>query len=170
VTVSPGTTLELAGPVSALGASGGIRAQIINDSTASGLVVSGANQSVGAIDGGGLTTINAGSELTADHIIQGALVIGGTAAEPAKLTIAPSDSAIGLSGALPLPTLFGEGLEKVVPQSMPFNDDSSSQSSSAESFPNGGRPVSVPEPSFLSFVVTAFLGFSAWQICRRVSP
>ena len=170
VTVAPGATLELAGPISALGDASGNRAQIINDSTAPGLIVSGANQTVGAIDGGGSTTINAGGDLTADHIIQRALAIGGTAAEPAKLTIAPSDSAMGLLGALALPTLFGEGLERIVPQSMPFNDDSSSQSSSAESFPNGGKPVSVPEPSFLSFVVTAFLGFSAWQIRRRVSP
>ena len=140
VTVAPGATLELAGSISALGDASGNRAQIINDSTGSGLVVSGANQVVGAIDGGGSTTISAGGDLTADHIIQSALVIGGTAAEPAKLTIVPSDSAMGLLGALAFPKSFGEGLETFVPQSMPFNDDSSNRSSPPEGLTDAGKP------------------------------
>jgi autotransporter-associated beta strand protein len=170
VTVAPGATLELAGPISAFGDASGDRAQIINDSTAPGLIVSGANQTVGAIDGGGSTTINAGGDLTADNIIQSALVIGGTAAESAKLTIAPSDSGMGLLGALAFPTPFGQGLDTFVPHLMQVNNNSSSPSLSAEGLPDAGKPDSVPEPSFLSFVVTAFLGFSAWQIRRRVWP
>ena len=72
-TVASGATLELAGSVSALGTAGGNRVHIVNNSTASGLVVSGTNQVVGAIDGSGNTQVNAGSDLTANHIIQNAL-------------------------------------------------------------------------------------------------
>jgi autotransporter-associated beta strand protein len=100
VTVSPGATLELAGSISALGSSGGNRAHVINDSAASGLVVSGSNQIVGAIDGGGSTMINAGGELTADRIIQNALVIDGTADSHSTLTIAASsDGPVGATAA-----------------------------------------------------------------------
>jgi autotransporter-associated beta strand protein len=169
VTVAPGATLELAGPISALGDASGNRAQIINDSTTSGLIVSGANQIVGAIDGGGSTAISAGGDLTADHIIQTALAIGGTVAEPAKLTIAPSDSAIGLLGALASPTSFREGLETFVSHPTRVNDDSLGPSSLAEGFSDAGNPVSVPEPSLLSLAVTAFLSFAAWRIRRCLS-
>ncbi|HEV2968811.1 MAG TPA: IPT/TIG domain-containing protein [Pirellulales bacterium] len=44
------------------------------------------------IEGPGNLTVDAGSSLTANHIVQGALVIGGTADAPAMLTIAASDS------------------------------------------------------------------------------
>jgi len=93
VTVAAGATLELAGSISALGASGGNRAHIINSSTASGIVVSGTNQVVGAIDGAGMTQISAGGGLTANHIVQSALVIGGTAASHALVTIDASNAA-----------------------------------------------------------------------------
>ncbi len=99
VTVSPGATLELAGTISALGSAGGNGAHIINDSIAQGLVVSGSHQVVGAIDGSGSTMINAGSDLTADHIVQDALVIEGTAASHAMLTIASSNDATGIAAA-----------------------------------------------------------------------
>ena len=46
----------------------------------------------GGIEGPGNLTVNAGSSLTANHIVQGALVIGGTAGSPATVTIAASDS------------------------------------------------------------------------------
>src|SRR5205807_8665063 len=78
VAVSGTATLELAGSASAL-SSGANRANILNNSTAAaGLLITGTNQIVGAIDGSGTTQVNAGSDLTANHIIQGALVIGGT--------------------------------------------------------------------------------------------
>ena len=92
VTVAPGATLELAGAVSALGAAGGQRARIINDSAADGLIVSAGDQVVGDIDGAGTTTVEAGSELTADHIVQAALAIGGNATSSAEVTIAPSSA------------------------------------------------------------------------------
>ena len=86
-------TLELSGPNSAITGGSG-RANIINTSMAAvGLLVSGTNELVGKIDGTGNTTISAGGNLTASHIVQNALVIGGTSANPAVVTIAASDAA-----------------------------------------------------------------------------
>jgi autotransporter-associated beta strand protein len=90
-TVASGTTLELAGSVSALGTAGGNRAHIVNNSTSAGVVVSGTHQVVGGIDGAGDIQINAGSDLTANHIIQNALTIGGTAGSPGLVTVDASD-------------------------------------------------------------------------------
>jgi autotransporter-associated beta strand protein len=104
LTVDGAATLELAGAVSNL-AGGSQPVNIANDSTASaGVEVSGTHQAVGSITGAGSTTIDAASDLTANRIVQGALVIGGSAGSPAMLTIAPSDSsgnplAVGTSSA-----------------------------------------------------------------------
>ncbi len=85
-------TLELSGPNSAITGGSG-RADIINTSTAAaGLLVSGTNELVGKIDGTGNTMVSAGGKLTASHIVQNALVIGGTSANPAVVTIAASDA------------------------------------------------------------------------------
>jgi hypothetical protein len=65
---------------------------INNSSAAAGLHVTGTNQQVGGINGSGTTKVEASSNLTANHIIQSALVIGGDATHPAMVTIAPSDS------------------------------------------------------------------------------
>ncbi len=46
----------------------------------------------GGIDGTGDLAVNAGNNLTANHIVQSALVIGGTAESPAMVTIAASDA------------------------------------------------------------------------------
>jgi hypothetical protein len=89
--VSSGATLELAGSVSAL-ANGPNRVNITNNSNAPGILVSGTNQQVGNIDGSGTTQVNAGSDLTANHIVQGALVIGGTLKNPGLVTIDASDA------------------------------------------------------------------------------
>ncbi len=91
-TVSGGATLELAGAVSGL-AAGLNRVNIANTSNAAaGLLVSGTHQQVGGIDGSGTTQVNAGSDLTANHIIQTALVIGGTINNPGLVTIDASDA------------------------------------------------------------------------------
>jgi hypothetical protein len=45
------------------------------------------------LDGSGTTQINAGSDLTANHIVQGALVIGGASKNPGLVTIDASDAA-----------------------------------------------------------------------------
>jgi fibronectin-binding autotransporter adhesin len=91
VTVASGAQLELAGSVAALAAGSG-RVDVVNSSAAPGVLVSGTNQQVGGIDGSGTTSINAGSDLTANHIIQTTLMIGGTAASAGAVTIAPSDA------------------------------------------------------------------------------
>ena len=91
-TVASGATLELAGSVSAL-SSATNRVNIVNNSSAAaGVLVSGTSQQVGGIDGTGTTQVNAGSDLTANHIVQGTLIIGGTANSAASVTIAPSDA------------------------------------------------------------------------------
>ncbi len=94
VQVADHGTLELAGSVSTLGSPDSVnRAAIANNSAAAaGLLVTGAGQRVGAIDGSGTTEVDSGSDLTASHIIQGALIIGGMAGEPAMVTIAASDA------------------------------------------------------------------------------
>ncbi len=95
VTIAKDATLELAGTVSALGVTGGAKAHIINGSASGGLVVSSGNQVVGGIDGTGTTTVAEDSQLTVDHIVQGALIINGQAGHPGLLTIAPSNFSVG---------------------------------------------------------------------------
>jgi autotransporter-associated beta strand protein len=92
-TVSGSATLELAGSVSALSQISAGRVDVIDNSTAvAGLHVTGSHQQVGGVDGSGTTTLEASSDLTANYIIQSALVIGGDATHPATVTIAASDS------------------------------------------------------------------------------
>jgi autotransporter-associated beta strand protein len=90
-TVNVGSTLELAGSVSAL-SSATNRANITTVATSNGVLVSGTNQRVGQINGAGSVVVNSGSDLTADHIVQSALVIQGSAGRPAVVTIAASDA------------------------------------------------------------------------------
>ncbi|HEV3024796.1 MAG TPA: autotransporter-associated beta strand repeat-containing protein, partial [Pirellulales bacterium] len=91
--VAAGATLELAGSVSALAAAAN-RVNIMNNSQASagGLLASGSNQQVGAIDGTGNTVVASDASLTSNHIIQNALAIGGSSGHAAVMTIAASDS------------------------------------------------------------------------------
>jgi autotransporter-associated beta strand protein len=108
-TVAGGGTLELAGSVSAL-SSNSNRVDVVNNSSSAGILVSGTNQQVGNIDGSGTTQVNAGSDLTANHIIQSALVIGGTAASHGLVTIAASDSSdnpLAISDSVGVPALAG---------------------------------------------------------------
>ena len=93
--VNGSATLELAGSVSNLSSAMGppIRAAVVNNSSAAaGLLVSGPNQQVGGIDGLGDVVVTDGASLTADHIVQTALAIGGTATNQANVTISASDS------------------------------------------------------------------------------
>ena len=107
VTVASAGTLELAGTVSALSSAVKVTEATAIKRPAAALVVSGTNQQIGNLDGSGTTQINAGSDLTANHIIQSALVIGGTASSPALVNIDASDmsgnplaESSGFSGAL----------------------------------------------------------------------
>ncbi len=99
-TIAPGVTvnvigtgtLDLSGFVSAFtgGASGN---SITNNSSAtSGIVISGTSQVVGNVDGTGTLSVDAGSDLTANHIVENALVIGGTTGNFATVTIDASDA------------------------------------------------------------------------------
>ncbi len=139
--IAPGTTLELAGVISALGASGGNRATIINDS-ATGLLIAGKNQIVGGIDGAGATVIDAGSDLTADHIIQSALMIGGTTTAHGRLTIAPSDAAGD-------PLLQADSVAVGAP------------------FDAAGETTSAPEPTSLLLALVAAVTIVFLQFRRR---
>ncbi len=87
--IDAGATLELAGSVSAL-ASGPARVNIVNSSTTAGVLVTGQNQRTGSIDGGGSTAVAPSADLTADHIIQSALIIEGAPGQPGLVTIAGS--------------------------------------------------------------------------------
>ncbi len=91
VAVNGAGTLELAGSISAL-SSGSNRVNIVNSSSAPGVLITGTNQIVGAIDGLGNTQVNAGSDLIANHIIQSSLIIGGTAGSHGLVTIDASDA------------------------------------------------------------------------------
>ncbi len=89
-TVSGTGALELAGTVSALNAN----VNIANSSTApAGIVVSGQNQIVGAIDGAGNLAVSDGGSVTVNHITAGSLIIG----NGATFTIAASISSGNLS-------------------------------------------------------------------------
>jgi RHS repeat-associated protein len=63
-----------------------------NDNSSLTLTGAGTLTISGGIEGTGNLTVNAGNSLTAGHIIQSALVIGGTAGSPATVTIAASDA------------------------------------------------------------------------------
>ncbi len=175
-TVTSGATLELAGSVSAL-SSGSNRVNIINNSQqASGgmLLVSGTNQQVGAIDGTGDTMVNDGSDLTANHIVQNALVIGGTAGNPGLVTIDASDasgnpldqsSGLALAGSLSSSGSFGtDGITSTNLSSSGLAD------LGVPSFGDSvGRvnPSSVPEPPTLLLALLAALGVVSTRFARH---
>jgi autotransporter-associated beta strand protein len=170
VSVASGATLELAGTISALGSAGGNRAHIVNSSTASGVLISGTNQVVGGVDGSGNVHVNAGSDLTADHIIQNALIIGGSAGARGLVTIDASDAlgnplaAVGLATTTPIPNApLDAGANLVDPLGyFPTGD------SLAASLPlvSAVHPAAVPEPSTLLMFAVGEL-FLAVGVFRR---
>ncbi len=172
-TVNNGATLELAGSVSTL-SNGSNRVNITNDSrAAAGILVSGTHQQVGNIDGSGTTQVNAGASLTADRIIQGSLIIGGTSGSHALVTIDASDA----SGN-PLDVPSGLAVADSLTPSEPFGAGESSSANvssvgqgadvAAESLGNsvGSDPSPVPEPSTLLLALLAFLGVVGTQFAR----
>jgi hypothetical protein len=172
--VNNSATLELAGSVSAL-SSGANRVNITNSSNASaGVLVSGTHQVVGNIDGSGTTQVNAGSDLTANHIIQHALVIGGAAGSPGLVTINASDA----SGN-PLGVPSGFVVASSLTPSGPFGAGEASSASvssvgegvdvAAVSLGNsiGGDPSPVPEPTTLLLALLAVLGVVSTKFARH---
>jgi hypothetical protein len=173
--IASGATLELAGSVSAL-SSGGNRVNILNTSAAPGVLVSGTNQQVGDIDGSGMTQVNAGSDLTANHIIQSALMIGGTAASHGLVTIDASDA----SGN-PLDESRELVLAGSVTPSSPFAAGgmcSANLSNATIGSENGAvlamgnsvgskNPAPVPEPSTLLLGILAVLGVISTHFVRH---
>jgi fibronectin-binding autotransporter adhesin len=176
--VASGATLELAGSVSAL-SSGSNRVNIINNSQqVSGgmLLVSGTNQHVGAIDGTGDTVVNAGSDLTANHIIQNTLVIGGAAGNPGLVTIDASDasgnplgqsSGFASAGSLTPSDPFGAGSISSANLSSGAGGGTGLAALSLGSSIGGGNPAPVPEPSTFLLALLAVLGLVGAQFARR---
>jgi T5SS/PEP-CTERM-associated repeat protein len=149
VNVSGSATLELAGSVSAL-ASSTNRTAVANSSAAlAGLLVSGTNQIVGGIDGSGTTLVNAGSDLTATHIVQSALIIGGTAGSPALVTIDASDASGNPLDGLAVPTT-----------SLTFESPSTDGGNLASSVVSGvnGDPAAAPSAPLPSNSTTGAAG------------
>jgi autotransporter-associated beta strand protein len=171
-----GGTLELAGSVSSLSI-GSNRVNITNNSSATaGILISGTNQRVGNVDGSGATQVNAGSDLTANHVIQSALMIGGTATSHGLVTIDPSDAA-----GNPLDQPNGVDLAGSLTPSSPFAAGGLSSASlsigttgSADIVgPMIGNPVEsnnlspVPEPSTLLLALLAVLGVLSTQFAQH---
>ncbi len=90
---------------------------VVNNSTAvAGLLISGTCLEIKSIDGTGTTQVNAGGDVTTDHIVQGALIINGTAGNQGSVTIDASDSSgnplangLSLAGSLSPDGPFGAG-------------------------------------------------------------
>ena len=174
-TVASGATLELAGTVSAL-SSGPNRVNIANNSSSAGILVTGTNQQVGSISGSGTTQVNAGSDLTANQIIQSALVIGGTAGNNGVVTIDASDasgkplgqpSGLALAGSLSASGPFGEGVISSTSMSSIAADSTDLAVPAAGNSVGIGNASPVPEPSTLLLVLLAVLNVVSTHFVRH---
>jgi autotransporter-associated beta strand protein len=172
-TVAAGATLELAGTVSNLSDPGAAshRVHVSNNSTAAsggGLLVSGSNQQVGAIDGTGDTFVNDAASLTADHIVQGVLAIGTAGVSASRVTIASSDASgnpLAIAGSLAGDGPFGAGGQGSGNLSDAASGSADSGLGSAAG--SGGAASSVPEPSTVVLTILGALACLARFIRRR---
>jgi autotransporter-associated beta strand protein len=171
-TIASGATLELAGSDSAL-SNGANRVNITNNSNIPGVLVSGTNQQVGKIDGSGTTQVNAGSDLTANHIIQGALEIGGTSKNPALVTIDASDSSgnplasVGLGAIMSSPNApLGAGANLTDPLINATIGDTLATSSPPLVSSKTAAPAAVPEPSSLFLIAVGGLVLARATLLR----
>jgi hypothetical protein len=179
VSVASGATLQLAGTSSALSI-GGNYADIANSSQAAGggLAVTGTGQQVGAITGTGSTVVSAGSDLTASRIIQGALVISGSAGNVGTATIRSSSATGGpLAGAEgPDTSTAAASTQWLTDALATISADSASQSTTSTfSMPppdvgtagSGSQPLGstgVPEPSTIGLALVAA---AVWAVLRH---
>ncbi|HEV2973330.1 MAG TPA: autotransporter-associated beta strand repeat-containing protein [Pirellulales bacterium] len=186
VNVNGAATLELANSVSALSdGTAAHSAQINNNSSAAaGLLVSGTAsvQRVGGIDGTGTTQVNAGDSLTANHIVQGALIIGGTSTSAALVTIDASDasgnplvasSGLAVASSLDSNEPFASGTTSSSTSLLADNGSSSTAGSTLTGSAGAGGAslgaASVPEPSSVLLLVLGSLAclVPAWR--RRIA-
>ena len=168
--VNNDATLEVANSTPALS-----HTPVINNSTAAaGLLISGTCLEIRSIDGPGATQVNAGGEVTTDHIIQSALTILGTQLNPSTVTIAASDPA-----GNPLASDSDAGpLGGAAPSlsSGPFASNNISSANSISSLSGNpalvtsanssaaGNPSSVPEPSTLLLALAAVVGLTVRKL------
>ena len=142
------------------------------------MLVSGTNQVVGNIDGLGTTQVNAGSDLTASHIVESALVIGGTANSKATVTIGASDaagiplatSAVGAGGSSLINSVQPNGpfaantnnstsmLGTDGTDGSPTANSSTTSGSSLGGAGDGATAATVPEPSSLLLALIGLIG------------
>lgn len=156
-TVSDSAVLELSGSVSALSQPNTTgRVDVLNNSgAAAGLHVTGTSQQVGGVDGTGTTKVEASSNLTANHIVQAALVIAGDATHNSTVTIAASDSSgnpLAASGGLAVAGSLGSGAPlgtSDVLSGGAAGFGTNLGGSTLGSVSLGGATAAVPEPSTL---------------------
>ncbi len=120
------------------------------------------------LDGSGTTRLNAGSDLTATHIIQSALVIGGTSKSPGLVTIDASDAlgnpfnqTSGLALASSLAPRDPTGTGGIGSADLSSSSVSDLAFQSPISSVGSSNPSSVPEPSTLllvSLAITSLIG------------
>jgi fibronectin-binding autotransporter adhesin len=179
VAVATSGTLELDGQTSALtDATTPInRARIINSGSlvvGNSTVAPATAQQVGGIDGVGTTSVADNGQLTADHIVQSALVIGSTGSSPSLVTIVASDAngnpqtsagGLALAGPLTPSAPFGSatasGSSLLVASGL-ASDGGSSMGGGAMGASLGGS-ASVPEPSTLLLAIFA----ASWAALLR---
>ena len=183
VNVITGASLELAGTTSNLSDAGNPshRVHIVNNSkqadapgNSGGVVFTGTNQQVGAIDGTGDTAVKDGGSGTANHIVQNALIIGSAGASPSVMTIAASDASgnpmaggLAVAGSLDPGTPFGSGSSSSSSGALALDNSSSGSLSSPVGGGVGGSGASVPEPSSLLLVLLGGLACLAPVVRRR---
>ncbi|HEV3417566.1 MAG TPA: hypothetical protein VG056_12150 [Pirellulales bacterium] len=153
--IAAGANVNVIGPVNPF-ADAVNRVSIANNS-ATGLNINAGGIRVGQISGGGTTSVAAGSQLTADSIVQGALMIGGTASDPAMVTIDASDplgnpladSGLVLAGSLLSGSSFAGGIDSksVIDARFLSSVSSTSLTGNLGGSDFGGSSGAVPEPS-----------------------
>ena len=154
-----------------------------NSMAAAGLLISGTCLEIKSVDGTGTMQVNAGGDVTTDHIIQGALIINGTAGNQGSVTIDASDSSgnpladgLSLAGSLRPDGPFAAGGSSggLIGDSTssgssfaPLSVSSDISSGAALISSAAAQGNSVPEPSTIALTVLAQLIVTA-SVARRV--
>ena len=173
-TVSNDAVLELAGTVAALSDGSALHSvAILNNSTAAaGLHVTGKNQQVSGVDGAGTTQVEANASLTANHIVQAALIIGGTAGNQGLVTIDASDASgnpLGQSSGLALANSLTPSGPFATPDMSIASLSTATTDSADVAVPAmwksvaSDNPAPVPEPSTFALALLAVLGVVGTQ-------